>query len=356
MAAFQEFPRFVLQLFTTKIQNSNHLTPRRVQNCLTMTAAGTPLNLRKHVAAAMKDTQELLCVIPMLFSKESELNSSRNSAITSQPASAGSGEVEVEPTNPPAGASQATTNQDTDKISGSSASRAQRQKIKDLFSDDDLKLVQDVWNNQDVSVSRDGLFSNGDTVHFDEYVKTVVETKKKKEEARQLFENIDYKPSYGLIVAAVICFGKRDTRHFFWDGLYVLLIFAQEMGVHLCDYLNLRGWLAVRRGKDVEVSYRRARKCLQAFSIHQVVSYYRLSAIMENLFHVLESRVVTPPMPFYAESEKEKKRREKKIEKQLVQKKLKERGRGESMIGTFVCSSTCTNLISMPHSFLFVPR
>ena len=129
-----------------------------------------------------------------------------------------------------------------------------------------------------------------------------METPKEKEKTRLLFKSIDYKPSYALVVAAMICFEKRGPRHFFCDGFYVLLTFAQEMGIHLVEDPNYRDRLLQCRRKDLHVSYckdlhvsyRGTTQCLQTLhTTEQVVSYYRLSAIMEILFHTLQSRMVT---------------------------------------------------------------
>ena len=293
-----------------------------------MSASKSHPNLRDLVANTLKDFSNLQDVFPLIFPGKPVQKSSKK-----RPA-------KVEGVDPgdlpshsqlPASAGALTGLGDFIQDCGATGPKICRQKINNLFTEDDIKVLEKM--DRDV-VGKDGLFSNGDQVHFDKYVTSVVETPKEKEKARLLFKSIDYKPSYALVVAAMICFGKRDPRHFFRDGLYVLLTFAQEMGVHLVEYLNFRGWLLHRQRKDLHVSYRRTTQCLQALhTAEQVVSYYRLSAIMENLFHALQSRMVTPEMPFYVESDREKKRREKQMEKRSVQRNLKKRRASKTSLG-----------------------
>ena len=147
-------------------------------------------------------------------------------------------------------------------------------------------------------------FSNGSGIDLEHRVRQVVETPLEKARSEKQFAKEKYTPSDSLIVASVNCFSRKTKRHFFHDGLYLCTVFAKEMSMDLSTFLRVRGWLAKvknRKGTDekmVEISYRRVDDCLCMIDKDAAAAYYRMSAMFEHLYRVLNNRDTWPEMPY----------------------------------------------------------
>jgi hypothetical protein len=142
------------------------------------------------------------------------------------------------------------------------------------------------------------LFSNGAEVHLEHYLHSFVEHPAEKARASKIFAAMRYAPSDSLIVASVNLFSRKQKRHFFRDGLYFTKVFAKEMGMTLSVFLRVRGWLVVNKKGTISISYRRISDCLRLLGVDAAMNYYRVSAMFDRLFRVLQSREVFPLMPY----------------------------------------------------------
>lgn len=67
----------------------------------------------------------------------------------------------------------------------------------------------------------------------------------------------------------------------------------------LSMFLQVRGWLVIKR-KDGTVcfSYRRIGDCLRVLGSNGAENYFRVSAMFDHLFRLLQSREITPITPY----------------------------------------------------------
>ena len=144
----------------------------------------------------------------------------------------------------------------------------------------------------------DSRFSNGDDVNLEHYLQSFVETPTEKEHSKKAFAAEKYVPSDALLVASLNCFSRKKKRHFFRDGLYLCVVFASEMKMSLSTFLRVRGWLARNTKGKISISYRRIEDCLRLLGGDVALNYYRVSAVFDRLFKVINSRDIWPEMPF----------------------------------------------------------
>lgn len=149
-----------------------------------------------------------------------------------------------------------------------------------------------------VSRNPNTLFSNGDWVDLEHCLHSYVETAQEKQLLDKIFSGQKYAPSDALIVASVNCFSRKKKRHFFRDGLYLCTVFAKEMSMRLSSFLQVRGWLVKNTKGSICISYRRIGDCLRLLGNEGAANYFRVSAMFDHLFRVLNSRDIWPEMPY----------------------------------------------------------
>jgi hypothetical protein len=141
-------------------------------------------------------------------------------------------------------------------------------------------------------------FSNGAGVDLEHNLHSFVECPIEKLRSEKIFQGERYVPSDSLIVASVNCFSRKKKQHFFRDGLYLCSVFAKEMSMSLSTFLEVRGWLVTVKKGTVSISYRRIGDCLSLLEEEAAANYFRLSAMFDHLYRVINSREIWPSMPY----------------------------------------------------------
>ena len=68
--------------------------------------------------------------------------------------------------------------------------------------------------------------------------------------------------------------------------------------MRLMTFLQVRGWLVRNNKGTICISYRRIGDCLRLLGSEGARNYFRISAMFDHLFRVLNSRDIWPVMPY----------------------------------------------------------